>query len=75
VIRWHSIESVEPVMYNSVQEFGGWGLQWGRYGMAYNASGSEGARIRLTGGEAVLVGSHRAEELATAISKHIGGSV
>ncbi len=47
----------------------------GRNGVAYNASGSEGVRIRLTGGEAVLVGSHRAEELAAAIRKRIDGSV
>ncbi len=28
VIPWHSIESVEAVMYNPVQEFGGWDVQW-----------------------------------------------
>ena len=72
VIPWRTIESAEAVTYNPIEEFGGWGVRWGRTGMAYNVSGSQGVRLRLTNGQTVLIGSQRPEELTAAIQGHIG---
>lgn len=68
VISWSEIRSAEAVTYFSR----GWGVRWGAGGMTYNVSGDRGVRIELTGGETVIVGSERADELAAAIGERLG---
>jgi hypothetical protein len=56
--------------YRPIREYGGWGVRCGfKRGMAYNVSGNEGAQLELTNGKKVLIGSQRANELASAINR------
>jgi hypothetical protein len=63
------LASVEARDYDPLREFGGWGVRNGRRGAAYNAYGSRGVQLVLTGGRRVLVGSQRADELADVIRR------
>lgn len=53
--------------YRPIVEYGGWGLRFGRRGSAYNTSGNRGVQLLLASGRRLLIGSQRADELATAI--------
>lgn len=61
------VEKVEPCRYRPLRDYGGWGVRCGRNGAAYNVSGNRGVRLTYRGGETLLIGSQRAEELAAAI--------
>ena len=63
------IASSEAVTYSPLAEYGGWGIKWGKSGLALNARGDKGVRLMLTDGRRVLVGSQRPEELAAALEK------
>lgn len=59
--------------YSPLTDYGGWGIRMGRGGKAYNASGNQGVRLELTGGQHLLIGSQRAPELAAAIERMLAG--
>jgi hypothetical protein len=61
------IVSSEAVTYSPLAEYGGWGIKWGRDGVALNARGNRGVRLTLRDGRRVLIGSQRPEELAEAL--------
>ena len=63
------IQSCEARTYRPIGEYGGWGIRCGFSGMAYNVSGDRGVQLVLTGGKRILVGSQRADELATMINE------
>jgi hypothetical protein len=68
-IEWTELNCAEAVTYRPLAEYGGWGIRYGRNGMAYNVSGSEGVRLVKTSRKQLLLGSQRAGELARAIHK------
>ncbi|MDT8358471.1 MAG: DUF6141 family protein [Methanomicrobiaceae archaeon] len=51
------------VNYRPFREYGGWGIRFGRQGIAYTVSGDRGVLVRLRNGKAFLIGSNRAESL------------
>ena len=61
------ILSVETITHDIARDYGGYGFRSIRDGKAYVASGSRGVRVTLTGGEKVVVGSQRPDELAQAL--------
>jgi hypothetical protein len=62
------IEKALPRTYSAMREYGGWGIRFSRSnGRAYNAHGDQGVQLTLRGGQLVLIGSQRAEELAAAL--------
>ena len=61
------IASFEAVTYSPLADYGGWGIKWGRSGLALNARGNRGVRLTLRDGRRVLVGSQRPEKLAEAL--------
>ncbi len=61
------IVSFEVVTYSPIADYGGWGIKWGRGGLALNARGNRGVRLTLRDGRRVLVGSQRPGELAAAL--------
>ena len=61
------IASCEARTYRPLLEYGGWGIRWGPSGRAYNVSGNRGVQLVLSNGKRLLIGSQKAEELATAI--------
>ncbi|MHA2621672.1 MAG: DUF6141 family protein [bacterium JZ-2024 1] len=58
----------EARFYNPIGEFGGWGIRWGRTSKAYNVFGDRGVELEFTDGSRLLIGSQRAEDLASALS-------
>lgn len=72
-IAFADVTAVEAVDYRPMREYGGWGVKgWSRRKVAYNVSGHRGARLTLTDGRTVLLGSQRADELAAAIAGRLG---
>lgn len=72
LIPWNEIASAEPVTYNPILDYGGWGVRFGRNGRAYNVKGSQGVQLVLTDGNRILVGSQQPDELARAIWERTG---
>ena len=60
--------------YRPIRDYGGWGISYGRGGKAYNVSGNRGVMLELSGGQRLLIGSQKPEDLANAISLALGKS-
>jgi hypothetical protein len=63
-----SLVNYEVRTYKPIRDYGGWGIRYGRGGKAYNVSGNRGVMLELSGGERLLIGSQKPEDLANAIS-------
>lgn len=61
------IRSVDTITYHGVRDYGGYGIRSTREGKAYIAGGSRGVRVTLDGGQKLVVGSERPDELAAAL--------
>ncbi|MCS6775528.1 MAG: DUF6141 family protein [Chloroherpetonaceae bacterium] len=66
-IPFEDITSATVRRYRPLLEYGGWGIRYGREGMAYNASGNRGVQLVLHSGQRILIGSQQPEELLIAI--------
>jgi hypothetical protein len=58
------------VTYHPIRDYGGWGIRFSLTGKgrAYNVSGNRGVLLTLSNGKRLMLGSQRAEELASAIA-------
>lgn len=63
------IESAEAVVYSPIREYGGWGIRYGKNGLAYNVRGNEGVLLKLKDNKNVLIGTQKKDELFTALNK------
>ena len=61
------IERHQARTYLPLREYGGWGIRGLPSRRAYNVSGNRGVELILKGGDRVLIGSQRADELDRAI--------
>ncbi|MBI1389890.1 MAG: hypothetical protein GC154_15730 [bacterium] len=68
-ISLDNVTRVEACTYRPIQEYGGWGIQYGPHGMAYNVSGDQGVRLHYEDGKYLLIGSQDPKKLAKAIEK------
>jgi hypothetical protein len=67
-IQLAGVDSAEACTYRPLKEYGGWGVRgWSKANMAYTVSGDRGVRLTFADGRRLLLGSQRADELATAI--------
>ena len=66
------LQRYEARTYSPLKEYGGWGIRYGSKGKAYNISGNRGVQLEFSGGERLLLGSQRPEELAQAIELALG---
>lgn len=64
-----AVQSVEIIDHDIARDYGGYGIRTTREGRAYVAGGSRGLRLTLSGGEKVILGSGRPDELAAAIGQ------
>jgi hypothetical protein len=58
------IQSIGTIDHDPARDHGGYGVRSTRQGQAYIANGGAGVRLTLAGGEELVIGSHRADELA-----------
>jgi hypothetical protein len=68
------IQVAQPVTFDAARDWGGYGIRTTRHGTAYIAGGNRGVRLKLVKGGGILIGSERADELASAIN-HRASSV
>lgn len=66
-IALSDVTRAEVRTYRPIREYGGWGIRWGRDGMAYNARGNRGVQLELKDGRRVLIGSQEPERLLAAM--------
>jgi hypothetical protein len=65
-IRFSEISSCEVITYGFV----GYGYRIsGKYGMVYNVSGNKGVQLITASGDKILLGTHKATELAEALPR------
>ena len=57
------IRRLEVITYNPIRDYGGWGIRYGRKGLAYNVRGDKGLLIELDSGKRLLIGTGRPEEM------------
>jgi len=67
VVAGGDLESAMAVVYKPFREFGGWGIRYGKQGIAYTVSGNRGVLVRLASGRTFLLGSERSLELEIAL--------
>ncbi|MGD0436863.1 MAG: hypothetical protein ABSB86_10380 [Bryobacteraceae bacterium] len=61
------IRSVETITQDIARDYGGYGIRFARGGKAYIAGSGGGLRVTLAGGEKLVLGSARPDELAAAL--------
>jgi hypothetical protein len=66
--KWRSIDRSEVanisfVKYSALKEYGGWGIKYGRKGIAYNVSGNYGIFVELNSGKTLMLGTVKYKEL------------
>jgi hypothetical protein len=66
---WDSIESAQVRTYDSLFEYGGWGIKYGfsGQGKVFNVSGDQGLQLVFKSGEKILIGTHKPEEIQAAV--------
>ena len=70
-IGFAEIVGLEVRKYNSLLEYGGWGVRLGPKGWGYMTTGKEGVQLRLRKGLPVLIGSAHPRELEAAIREGV----
>lgn len=60
---WEEISTAVVRKYSPLMEYGGWGIRFGRNGKAYNIKGNKGLQLNFKNGNALLIGTQKAEEL------------
>ena len=63
-IRYSDIESVRPITYRPIREFGGWGIRWRGRTTAWTIRGNQAVAVTLRSGKKVYVGSRFPQRLA-----------
>ncbi len=70
-IPFENIVSCQPTTYNPIQDYGGWGVRYGKKGKAYTIYGNKGVELELADTSRLLIGSQRPEDLSRSIEDHI----
>ncbi|HLX65448.1 MAG TPA: hypothetical protein VKR41_00590 [Puia sp.] len=63
VIKKTDIQKLEVKSYNPLREYGGWGIRFGKNGMAYTVKGDKGIDISLDPETHFLIGTSKSEEV------------
>lgn len=65
VIRRQDIVQMGLVSYDPLSDYGGWGIRFGRKGIAYTVRGNKGLLIKLPKNKLILIGTSRPDELSS----------
>ena len=71
LVRYEDIHGCEAVSYRPLADYGGWGIRYGRQGKALTVKGNRGVLLDMVEGRRLLIGSQRADELASHINRHL----
>jgi hypothetical protein len=67
IIPFSDISQWSLRTYRPVLEYGGWGIKYGKGGLAYNVSGNKGLQLVLKDGRKILIGTRKPEHLEAAV--------
>jgi hypothetical protein len=70
-MRISDVKRATAVTYNSLVDYGGFGVRWGPRGWAFNTGGDEGVLVEMKDGKRVMIGSRRAKELEAAMARAV----
>ena len=70
-VRVADVKRAHATTYNSLLEYGGYGVRLGPRGWAFNTGGDEGVLVDTNDGKRVMIGSRRAKELEVAIARAV----
>jgi hypothetical protein len=70
VIKKTDIPKLEVKSYNPLREYGGWGIRFGKNGMAYTVKGDKGIDISLDFETHILIGTSRPDEVKSFLIEH-----
>ncbi|MGB4845389.1 MAG: DUF6141 family protein [Ferruginibacter sp.] len=75
IIEWHELKDAYIREYNSLYEYGGWGIRYGspKVGRAVNtsASSNKGLQLQFNDGKLLLIGTRRPDEIQLIIDSII----
>ena len=71
MFSFERVQKAETITYNPLQDFGGWGIRYGRKGKAYNVRWNKEVLLTLKEGKDVSIGSNHHEVLSLAINKRL----
>ncbi|MBC7185845.1 MAG: hypothetical protein H5U38_02315 [Calditrichaeota bacterium] len=71
-LPYSELARFEACTYRPILEYGGWGIRYGRNGMAYNVSGNRGVQLEFTNGKRLLIGSQQPEVIVRAMEEASG---
>jgi hypothetical protein len=69
-INTSNIETMKVIDYDPLSDYGGWGIRFGKNGMAYTVKGNHGLYIRRTDKKPLLIGTSRPKEMESFLQKH-----
>ena len=67
-IKIADVRRAHATTYNTLLEYGGFGVRLSPRGWAFNTGGDHGVLVETNDGTRVMIGSRRADELAAAIA-------
>ena len=70
-ILFSKIQRFEAITYRPIVDYGGWGIRYGRKGLAYNTGGNRGVLFELANGRTILLGSRDAEQFERVLKEII----
>lgn len=74
-IEWHELKDAYMRQYNSLHEYGGWGIRYGtkKTGSALNTTGSSniGLQLQFNDGKLLLIGTQQPDEIQLIIDEVI----
>ena len=73
-IRLRDIRRAKATTYNSLVDYGGWGVRLSPKGWAFNTGGHEGVLVETVDGKRVMIGSHRSRDLERAIAQAVAAA-
>jgi len=71
VFKWEDIKEAHIRKYNSLLDYGGWGIRYSWNGKAYNTSGNMGLQLLMKSGKKILIGTQTPKELEAYLKKFI----
>lgn len=72
-VQFFDITAVDVVKYRPVRDYGGWGIKWGKGGMAFTAGGNIGIKVQLASGRHLILSAKQPTAVCAAIQEKING--
>lgn len=69
IYSFNDIEEIKIIKYNSLREFGGWGIRYNFDYWLYNTGGKYGIKVK-TGNKKFILGTYQPDEAFKAIVQH-----